>query len=97
MGIVYEGYALQWFNVVGVLILIADCLFLLSTVVNLFYFRKCKAIFTFSIISLIMIVIAVVMKVMEIEYPIITLVLWLFYIWFYYGIMLSKKLWVKKA
>lgn len=92
MGIVYEGYALKWFPVIGGLIITMDCLFMLSTIVNLIFGRASKVILSFSIISLILIMIAIIMKALTIEYPVITLVLWDFYIWFYYGFMLSKKL-----
>ena len=36
--------------------------------------------------SILLIIIAIVMKILKIEYPTITLVLWCFYIWFLYGI-----------
>ena len=91
MGVVYEGYALEWFPIVGIFIMAADWSFILSTAVNLFFYRKNKMILSFSIASLIIIAAALVMKAMEIEYPVIALVLWWVYIWFYYGFMVSKK------
>ena len=95
IGVFYEGMALRWFPVVGILIIIMDFSFILSTIVNLIFYRKSKILLSFSLLSLILIVIAFVMKGMKIEYPIIGLVLWYFYIWFYYGVQLSKKSWNK--
>ena len=60
MGIVYEGYALEWFPLVGIFILTADGLFMLSTVLNLIICRKNKVILSFSIISLVAIVTLIV-------------------------------------
>jgi hypothetical protein len=95
MGVVYEGFALKWFTIVGVLMVTTDCLFMLSTGVNLVSFRRNKKILLLSIISLTMIMIALAMLVAKIEYPVIAHVIWFFYIWFYYGIMLSKDFCVK--
>ena len=97
MGFVYEAFALEWFTVVGVLILTASYSFMLSSVVNLIFYRKNKVILLFSIISFFLAVIALVMEyaIKDIEIPIILHVLWYFYVWFYYGVMVSKKLGVK--
>ena len=40
--------------------------------------------------SMIIIIIAVVMKFAAVNYPAITLVLWYFYIWFFYGFLIVK-------
>ena len=95
MGVVYEGFALKWFTIVGVLMVTTDFLFILSTIVNLVFCRKNKKILLLSIISLTMILIALVMMIAKIEYPFIAHVFWFFYIWLYYGIMFSKELWSK--
>jgi hypothetical protein len=96
MGLAYEGFVLEWYGIVGTLIIVTDCAFLLSTALNLVFCRKDRVIFLFSIISLTMIIIALIMLALKIEYPVITLVLWNFYIWFYYGIRLSKRLWIRE-
>jgi len=97
-GFVYEAFVLEWFPAVGVLMLTADCLFILSTVVNLIFCRKNKVTLMFNIISFIMIVTAFIIKFgLNAEFPAIPHVLWFFYIWFYYGISLSKKLWIKQS
>ena len=92
MGIFYQGIVREWFTIVTIFILTTDILFGLSTIVNLIFCREDKVIRTFSIVSLVMIVAALVPKVMGIEHPAIVPVIWYFYIWFYYGITLSKKL-----
>ena len=51
--------------------------------------RKDKSIW-FHVFSLVMIIIAVVMKIAGIDYPAVTLVLWYFYIWFLYGILIVR-------
>ena len=95
MGVFYEGMSLEWYSIVAVFIIIMDFSFIVATVLNLFCYGKNKVLLSFNIFSCVMILIAIVMKVMDIEYPIITLVLWYFYIWFYYGAMLSKDVWTK--
>jgi len=93
----YEGVVLEWFTVVGVLFIIMDSSFILSTIANLIFCRKSKVTFIFSLISLGMIVVALAAKGLDIEHPAIALVFWFFYIWFYYGIRVSKRLWIKQS
>jgi hypothetical protein len=45
VGVYYEGMAREWFPIVGAFILAADISFFVSTLINLFYFRKEKALF----------------------------------------------------
>lgn len=85
-GVFYEGMALKWFDIVGVLIIVMDISFIISTVVNLFVYRKTKWIYI-NIFSILMIVIALAMKFCSVPYPIWSLVLWYFYIWFVYGLL----------
>lgn len=87
-GVFYEGMALKWYSVVGVLIPIMDFSFIISTVLNLIADRKTKWIYA-NIFSLIAIIVAIAMKVLGIEYPIWSLVVWYFYIWFLYGIQIA--------
>ena len=97
MSVFYEGMVLEWFTVVGILFLVMESSFMISTIVNLIYFRKTKITLLFSLISLVMIVIALTTKVMNIEHPTFAVVIWFFYIWFYYGIRVSEKLWRKQS
>lgn len=89
-GVFYEGMALKWFDIVGVFILIMDVSFIISTLVNLFVGRKTKWIYV-NIFSILMIIVALVMKLFAITYPIWSLVLWYFYIWFVYGIQITSN------
>ncbi len=91
IGVVYEGFALKWFPVVGVLILIMDFLFMLSTAVNLVFYRKDKVLLGFSVFSLALILTAFLMKGMQIDFPIFGLVFWYFYVWFYYGFLIVRQ------
>lgn len=84
-GVFYEGMERRWFDTVGILIVIMDYSFLLSTIINLVAERKSKWL-KVHIVSLLLIMIAVAMKLLKIPYPTVLLVLWYFYIWFLYGI-----------
>ena len=87
-GVFYEGMALKWFDVVGVFIAIMDVLFIISSVVNLFAYRKTRWVYI-NVFSILMIVVAVVMKLCSVSYPIWSLVFWYFYIWFVYGLHIA--------
>ena len=78
VGVFYEGMALKWFDIVEVFILAMDVSFIISTLVNLFVDRKTKWIYV-NIFSILMIIVAVVMKLFAIAYPIWSLVFWYFY------------------
>ena len=62
VGMVYEALLPAWLSFFVPVVITMDCLFLLSTLVNLFFFRKNETILSFSIVSLILIAIAFVMK-----------------------------------
>ncbi len=83
-GVFYEGMELQWFSVVGIFIICMDYSFIPATIIHLIIDRKNKC-FIFHIVSIVAIIVAIIMKVVKIEYPTITLVIWYFYIWFLYG------------
>lgn len=89
-GVFYEGMELEWFAIVGVLILCMDYSFLIATVIHLINDRKSKWVWV-HIFSLIILLVAIVMKILGITYPTISLVLWYFYIWFLYGIINVKS------
>jgi hypothetical protein len=90
--IFYEGQTLQWYPFVGVLILVTDVLFIISTILNLIYFRKARAMFFINLFSAVLIVIAVLMKVMNCEYPAWTILLWNFYVLYLYGYCVIKRI-----
>lgn len=89
-GVFYEGMSLEWFDIVGIFIIAMDVSFLISTVINLFVYRRTKWIYI-NIFSALMLVIAITMKLCSISYPIWSLVFWYFYIWFLYGIQITCK------
>ena len=64
-----------------------------ATIIHLIVDRKEKMIW-FQVFSTVIILIAIVMKISETEYPAITLVLWYFYIWFLYGTINVKAFWL---
>lgn len=84
-GVFYEGMKLQWFSLVGILIIFMDYSFFLATLLNLFTEKK-RTWFKLHLVSLILIIAALSMKILNIPYPTLSLVLWYFYIWFLYGL-----------
>ena len=88
-GVFYEGMTLKWYDLVGVLVICMDYSFMPATVIHLITDRKGKTIWL-HLFSMIIIIIAVVMKFAAVDYPAITLVLWYFYIWFFYGFLIVK-------
>jgi len=88
-GVFYEGMALKWYSIVGVMIPIMDFSFIGSTAINLIADRKTKWQYA-NVFSLIAIIVAFAMKGLGIEYPVWSLVLWFFYIWFLYGIRIAR-------
>ena len=88
-GVFYEGMTLKWYGFVGILVICMDYSFMPTTIIHLITDRKDKSIW-FHVFSLVMIIIAIVMKIAGIDYPAITLVLWYFYIWFLYGILIVR-------
>ena len=88
-GVFYEGMTLKWYDFVGVLVIFMDYSFMPATVIHLITDRKEKTIWIHRF-SMIIIIIAVVMKFAAVDYPAITLVLWYFYIWFFYGFLVVK-------
>lgn len=89
-GVFYEGMTLKWYNFVGILVICMDYSFIPATILHLITDRKTKRLGV-HVFSLIIIIIALVMKIAGVEYPAITLVLWYFYIWFLYGTLIIKR------
>jgi hypothetical protein len=93
-GVFYEGMTLKWYDFVGILVICMDYSFMPATILHLLADRKEKTIWI-HLFSLLIIIIAVIMKFAAIEYPAITLVLWYFYIWFFYGYLIIKRYLIK--
>ncbi len=90
--IFFEGLTLQWYSFVPVLILAMDVLFIISTAANVIFFRKCRALFFINLCSLILILAALIMKALHIEYPEWTILLWDFFILYLYGFFVIKRI-----
>ena len=88
-GVFYEGMTRKWYDLVGILVVCMDYSFLLATIIHLVADRKEKRI-SVHYFSLVILIIAIVMKISGLEYPAVALVLWYFYIWFLYGIIITK-------
>ena len=95
-GVFYEGMTLKWYVIVGILVICMDYSFMPATVIHLIVDRKSKMIW-FHLFSMLIILIAIVMKIVGMDYPAITLVLWYFYIWFLYGALIVKRYYSKKT
>ena len=94
-GVFYEGMTLKWYDIVGILVICMDYSFMPATIIHLIVDRKEKIIW-FHVFSMVIILIAIVMKIAGMDYPAITLVLWYFYIWFLYGALNAKAFWLDK-
>jgi hypothetical protein len=93
--IFYEGLILKWLDYVGTLILLTDIAFLLATIAGLFYYKKHKLLFISHLFSAIIIVIAIIIAIFKIDFSKWLFMLWEFYILYFYGIIVAKKLWKK--
>ena len=94
--IFYEGLVLKWFSFVGISILITDSLFLAATIAGVFYYKSHKILFYSHLFSVFVILIGIViMFIFGKEIPKILFLLWKFYILYFYGIVVCKKLWQK--
>ena len=86
VSIFYEGMTLEWYSFVPALMITADSLFILATILHLFFTRKNKLLFKFNIVSTILIFIALITKFAGIDHPKWAATIWHFYILFLYGI-----------
>ena len=92
--ICYEGMILEWFSFVGVSILVIDILFLMATIAGIFYYKSNKILFYSHLFSLFVILVGLVITLIFGEnIPKILFLLWEFYILYFYGIVVCKKLW----
>ncbi|MBE5843674.1 MAG: hypothetical protein E7302_05760 [Butyrivibrio sp.] len=89
-GVFYEGITLKWYTIVGIFVVCMDYSFIPATILYLITGRKNKYFFI-HVFSMILIVVAIIMKILGIPYPAITLLLWYFYLWFLYGSILVGR------
>ena len=89
-GVFYEGMTQKWYDVVGIFVICMDYSFMPTTILHLIADRKEKW-YPLHIFSMVLIVVALVMKIANIAYPAITLLLWYFYLWFLYGSILVGR------
>ena len=95
--ICYEGMILEWLSLVGVSILVTDILFLLTTIVGIFYYKSNKILFYSHLTSLFVIFFGVIITlIFGRDIPKILFLLWEFYILYFYGIVICKKMWQEK-
>jgi hypothetical protein len=95
--IAYEGLILEWLSYVGVSILITDILFLIATVAGTFYYKGNKTVFIAHLISIFVIVVGIAVSlIFGKDIPKILFLLWEFYILYFYGMVVCKKLWQRE-
>jgi hypothetical protein len=93
-GIFYEGLVLKWFTFIGVSMHVTDILFLMATIAGVFYYKSNKLLFYSHLFSMLVILAGIIiMMILGEKMPIILVLLWEFYILYFYGIVVSKKLW----
>ena len=89
-GVFYEGMTLQWYNIVGILVILMDYSFMTATMLHLIVDQKDKAA-AVHLFSMVLIITAVILKIRGVPYPAVTLLFWYFYIWFLYGSILVRR------
>ena len=95
-GIFYEGLVLEWFAFVGVAIHVTDFLFLIATIAGIFYYKNNRVLYYSHLFSMFVILVGIIISVIfGEEMPKILFLLWEFYILYFYGIVVCKKLWQK--
>ena len=95
--IFYEGMVLEWFSFVGILILATDISFLIATFIGIFYYKNNKTLFYSHLFSILVIAVGIIITlIFGKNIPKILFMLWEFYILYFYGIIICKKLWQKE-
>jgi len=93
--IFYEGMVLKWFSYVGISILITDILFLIATIAGILHYKGNKTMFYAHLFSLFVILVGIIIYlIFRKDIPKILFTLWEFYILYFYGIVVCKKLWL---
>jgi hypothetical protein len=86
MSIFYEGLVLEWYSFVALLIIISDIFFIIATILNIIVNRKIKIIFFFNIFSICIICVAIILKIINVDYPKWSILIWNFFILYFYGV-----------
>ena len=95
-GVCYEGMVLKWFSWVGTSIIITDAFFLIASLVGVFYYKEIKMLFYSHLFSIFLIMIALALTLtFGKNIPKFLFLLWEFYILYFYGIIVCKKMWQK--
>ena len=95
--IFYEGMILKWLSFVGILIICTDISFLITTIAGIFYYKNNKMVFYSHLFSGFVILIGIMITlIFGKNIPKILFLLWEFYILYFYGIVVCKKLWQKE-
>ena len=94
--IFYEGMILKWLSFVGISIRMTDISFLIVTIAGVFYYKSNKILFYSHLFSVFIIITAIILTLIFGEdIPKILFTFWVFYILYFYGIVVCKKLWQK--
>ncbi|GHV43209.1 hypothetical protein FACS1894180_1610 [Bacteroidia bacterium] len=92
--IFYEGITLRWLGFVGILIPATDVLFLVATIAGIIYYKNAKMLFYSHLFSVIVIVAGIIITLIYgHEIPKLLFTAWEFYIFYFYGYIVVKKLW----
>jgi cbb3-type cytochrome oxidase subunit 1 len=92
----YEGMILQWLSFVGILILLTDVSFLLSTIFGTIYYKKQKSLFYSHLFSIAVIFTGIILTlIFGKSIPKILFTFWEFYIFYFYSIAVMKQWWKK--
>ena len=96
--IFYEGLILKWLSYVGGSIIVTDLFFLITTIVGTGYYKNHNILFYSHLFSISVIVIGIIITlIFGKNIPKFLFLLWEFYILYFYGIVVCKKLWQKKS
>lgn len=91
----YEGMTLQWYDGVHYVILFMDLSFVFATIMHLIADWKDRMRIA-QLFSAAMIIGAIVMKFMGMDYPAFAMAIWYMYIWFLYGVLIAKRVFGKE-
>ena len=95
--IFYEGMILEWLSFVGISILVTDISFLIATIAGVFYYKRNKSLLYIHLFSIFVILVGIIITlIFGKDIPKFLFLLWEFYILYFYGIIVCKKIWQKK-
>jgi hypothetical protein len=88
---------LKWFSFVGIAIYITDILFLIATITGVFFYKSNRVLFYAHLFSIFVVLVGIIVTlVYGKDMPKFLFMLWEFYILYFYGIVVCKKLWQKR-